>query len=82
MNRVGSMFTPFFTDRPVTDYTTAATSNTKRFAAFFHGMLKRGVYIPPSQFEAWFVSAAHGEAEIAKTLEAARGAMQDAAAVK
>lgn len=82
MNRVGSMFTPFFTDRPVTDYTTAATSNTKRFAAFFHGMLKRGVYIPPSQFEAWFVSGAHGDAEIAKTLEAARGAMHEAAAVK
>jgi glutamate-1-semialdehyde 2,1-aminomutase len=81
MNRVGSMLTPFFTAGPVTDFTSAATSNTKRYAAFFHGMLRRGVYLPPSQFEAWFVSGAHGGAEAGKTLSAAREAMKEAAAV-
>jgi len=81
MNRVGSMLTPFFAGKPVTDYASAATSHTRRFAAFFPGMLERGVYIPPSQFESWFVSGAHGEGEIAKTLVAARAAMKDAAAI-
>ena len=71
INRVGSMFTWFFTDQPVTDYETAKRADTKRFAAFFHHMLERGVYLAPSQFEAGFVSAAHTEADIAATSSAA-----------
>ena len=72
VNRVGSMMTWFFTDQPVTDYTTAKACDTKLFARFFHAMLQRGIYLPPSQFEALFVSAAHTEADLARTLDAAR----------
>ncbi|MBC7106399.1 MAG: glutamate-1-semialdehyde 2,1-aminomutase, partial [Firmicutes bacterium] len=74
VNHAGSMLTVFFTDGPVTDYATARQSDTARFAAFFRSMLDQGVYLPPSQFEAWFLSAAHGEEEIRRTLEAARRA--------
>jgi glutamate-1-semialdehyde 2,1-aminomutase len=62
----------FFTDQPVTDYGSAKSSNIKAFGKFFHAMLERGIYLPPSQFEALFVSAAHSEADIARTMEAAR----------
>ena len=72
VNRVGSMFTWFFTDQPVTDYETAKRSDTKRFAAFFHHMLERGVYLAPSQFEAGFIGTAHSEADIATTVAAAK----------
>jgi len=72
VNRVGSMFTWFFTDQPVTDYESAKRADLARFKKFFHGMLERGIYLPPSQFEAAFVSAAHGEAEIECTITAAR----------
>jgi len=72
INRVGSMFTWFFTDQPVTDFETAKRSDTKRFATFFHHLLERGVYLAPSQFEAGFVGAAHSEADIASTVAAAR----------
>lgn len=58
VNQVGSMFTVFFTDQPVIDYTTAKTSDTERFGRFFREMLNRGIYLPPSQFEAAFASAA------------------------
>lgn len=68
VNRVGSMFTFFFTPDPVTDYESAKRSDTARFARFFHWMLDRGVYLAPSQFEAGFVSAAHTEADIARTV--------------
>lgn len=71
INRVGSMLTLFFTEHPVTDYASAKTSNTSRYAKFFHGLLERGVYIAPSQFEAMFISLAHTEQEIAKTVEQA-----------
>ncbi len=63
VNRAGSMMTWFFTDATVNDYTTAKLSDTKRFARFFHAMLDRGIYLPPSQFEAFFVSTAHSEAD-------------------
>ncbi len=76
-NRVGSMFTWFFTPEPVMDFASAAKSETAAFARFHRGMLERGVWLPPSQFEAAFVSAAHGETEIELVLEAARGAMKD-----
>ena len=74
-NRVGSMFTGFFTDGPVTDYATAKKSDTARFGKFFHAMLDGGVYLAPSQFEAAFVSLAHDARAIDRTLEAARQAM-------
>jgi glutamate-1-semialdehyde 2,1-aminomutase len=72
VNRVGSMMTWFFTDQPVTDYASAKTSDAKAFSKFFHAMLERGIYLPPSQFEALFVSAAHSDADIARTVDAAR----------
>jgi glutamate-1-semialdehyde 2,1-aminomutase len=73
-NRVGSMFTWFFTDKPVTDFASAATSDMTAFGRFHRAMLDAGVWLPPSQFEAAFVSTAHGEAEIGMVLEAARKA--------
>ncbi|MEP7219878.1 MAG: aminotransferase class III-fold pyridoxal phosphate-dependent enzyme, partial [Bacteroidota bacterium] len=70
VNRVGSMLTPFFTEGPVTDFAGAMTCDASRFAAFFHAMLRRGIYLPPSQYEALFISTAHGDAEIEQTLAA------------
>jgi glutamate-1-semialdehyde 2,1-aminomutase len=70
--RVGSMLCNFFTGKEVVDYDTALTSDTKRYSRYFHGMLERGVYLAPSQFEAGFVSLAHTETEIERTIEAAR----------
>jgi len=75
VQRVGSMLSLFFADGPVTDYASARRSDTDRFGRFHGGMLARGVYLPPSQFEAWFVSLAHGEGEIDATLRAAREAL-------
>jgi glutamate-1-semialdehyde 2,1-aminomutase len=72
INRVGSMFTFFFGDGPVTDWDSAKRCDTARFGKFFHFMLERGVYLAPSQFEAGFVSAAHSEQDIRHTVEAAR----------
>ena len=72
VNRVGSMFTFFFTPHPVTDYASAKRSDTAQFSRFFHFMLERGIYLAPSQFEAGFVSAAHSEEDIARTVEAAQ----------
>jgi glutamate-1-semialdehyde 2,1-aminomutase len=71
---VGTMFGLFFTDGPVTSWEEAKRADTGRFAAFHRGMLDRGVYLAPSQFEAGFVSTAHGEAEIEATVAAARHA--------
>jgi glutamate-1-semialdehyde 2,1-aminomutase len=76
-NRVGSLFTMFFTGAAqVTDYKTAKTCDTARFARFFIGMLERGVYLAPSQFEAGFISLAHTKEDVWKTLEAARGTLR------
>jgi glutamate-1-semialdehyde 2,1-aminomutase len=72
VNRVGSMFTFFFTAGPVIDWETAARSRKEDYAKFFHWMLERGVYLAPSQFEAAFLSAAHTGEDISLTLEAAR----------
>lgn len=72
INRVGSMFTVFFTSGPVRNFEEATASDTEAYAAFFRELLAEGVYFPPSQFEAAFVSAAHGLAEIDRTLEAVR----------
>ena len=79
VNRVGSMVTVFFGPGPVTDYATAKASDTARFGRFFHAMLKRGVALPPAQFEAAFVSLAHGPAEIEATLQAADEAFREVA---
>jgi glutamate-1-semialdehyde 2,1-aminomutase len=72
VNRVGSMFTFFFTPDPVTDWDSAKKCDTGRFGKLFHHLLERGVYIAPSQFEAGFVSAAHSEKDIRHTVEATR----------
>ena len=75
--RVGSLFCTFFTDSEVVDYATAKTSDTKRYAKFFHAMLERGVYIAPSQFEVGFISLAHTEQDIEQTLKAAAEAVRE-----
>lgn len=81
VNRVGGMFGLFFTEAPqVTDYAQATACNVDQFRAFFHAMLKRGVYLAPSAFEAGFVSITHGDAELAATLEAAERAFAEIAA--
>jgi glutamate-1-semialdehyde 2,1-aminomutase len=72
VNRVGSMMTWFFTPAPVIDYDTAKHSETSRFKRFFHAMIERGIYLPPSQFEAFFVSTEHSQSDLARTIEAAR----------
>jgi glutamate-1-semialdehyde 2,1-aminomutase len=72
VNQVGSMFTIFFGVDNVNDYTTATRSDTQMFAHYFQGMITRGIYLPPSQFETAFISLAHGEAEIEETVAAAR----------
>jgi len=79
VNAVGSVLTPFFTDRPVRDYQSATGANTERYARFFRAMLARGVYPPPSQFEAWFLSTAHTLKDVDKTIAAARAAMREVA---
>ena len=71
-NRVGSMGTWFFRTGPVTNYSDAAKSDTAAFGSFHRAMLEQGVWLPPSQFEAAFVGAMHGEAEVRQTIEAAR----------
>jgi glutamate-1-semialdehyde 2,1-aminomutase len=75
-NRVGSMFTGFFTDRKVKDFASAKTSDTARFGRYFLSMLKNGVNLAPSQFEAAFMSLAHTKADINKTIEAARKSLK------
>ena len=72
LNQIGSMFTLFFTPGPVTDYTSAAKSDTTRYAKYFKAMLKAGIYLPPSQFEACFLSTEHKERHIANTISAVR----------
>jgi glutamate-1-semialdehyde 2,1-aminomutase len=71
VNALGSLMTMFFTDDAVTDYAGAKKSDTAMYAAFFQEMLERGVFIAPSQFEALFVSAAHSDADIERTIVAA-----------
>ena len=73
-NQVGTMFALFFSEQPVRDWQSASTCNTDRYAAYFRSMLEAGVYLAPSQFEALFLSAAHTDADIEATLDAARKA--------
>jgi glutamate-1-semialdehyde 2,1-aminomutase len=74
-NRVGSMGTTFFQRGPVTDYASAKKSDTKRYARYFHGLLSRGVYVAPSQFEAGFVSLAHTKRDLDRTIAAAKAVL-------
>ena len=75
-NRVGSMSTLFFTSQLVRDYTSALTSDTKKYAVYFQEMLRQGIYLAPSQFEAGFVSIAHSDTDIDRTIEANRNALK------
>jgi len=72
VNTVGSLLTPFFTAQPVRDFRSATGADTDRYAAFFREMLARGIYPPPSQFEAWFLSAAHTTSDVDRTIAAAK----------
>ncbi len=76
VNAFGSLLTPFFTAEPVRDYASAMSADTAKYTAFFRGMVTRGVYPPPSQFEAWFISAAHTPKDIDRTIKAARAALK------
>ena len=80
VQRAGNLFSVFMTAEPVADYQAARGQDTAAYARFFHAMLERGVYLPPSAFEAWFVSIVHGQAEVDRVLSAAREAAMVAAA--
>jgi len=77
INQVGSMLSLFFTEKEVFDLASAKRSNTTLFSSFFHGLLKRGILIPPSQFEAWFISTAHTENDLFLTVEAVREVLKE-----
>lgn len=77
VQHVGTMLTPFFTSQPVTDYETARASDTRKYAAFFHALLKHGVFPPPSAFETWFLSTVHTPAEVDQTIAAAAAAFRN-----
>ena len=77
VNAFGSLLTPFFTAQPVRDYASATSANTDHYGRFFRGMLARGVYPPPSQFEGWFLSAAHTVRDVNRTIDAAYSAMRE-----
>ena len=79
INREGSLLSPFFSSEPVTDYASASAQDTPRFGTFFHAMRARGVSLPPSAFEGWFLGAAHTERDIERTIEAASEALREAA---
>jgi len=76
VNRVGSTLSPFFTSEKVTDYISAKTSDTKRYAHFFWSLIRQGVYVPPSQFEAHFISLAHNDEVLEKTIQAVHQALR------
>ena len=82
VNRIGSMFTVFFTEGPVRDFASAKRSDAARYGRFFNALLKRGVYFPPAQFEACFVSAAHTDKDIRLAREAVHEALTEAAGKK
>jgi glutamate-1-semialdehyde 2,1-aminomutase len=76
VNRCGSMFCAYFTAEPVHNLAAAMKSDRQRFKQYFHGMLEQGVYLAPSQFEAGFLSTAHTEADIVKTVQAAEAVLK------
>jgi glutamate-1-semialdehyde 2,1-aminomutase len=77
INQVGSMFTLFFTDQPVTDFHAAKASDTGQFASYFQGMLAEGIYLAPSQFEAMFISAAINDGIIDRILQASKKVLKN-----
>ena len=77
INRAGSMFTVFFTDKEVSSYEDAKSCDTKLFSRFFNALLSKGILIPPSQFEAWFLSTAHSDEDISSALERIRDAVRE-----
>lgn len=80
VNRVGSMLSVFFTDRPVTDTDSAMSTDRQLYARLFHALLKRGVFVPPSALESWFVSTAHTETHVERTARAFHAALKEALA--
>jgi glutamate-1-semialdehyde 2,1-aminomutase len=76
INQIGSMFTLFFTEQAVNNFSDAKTSDTALYGKYFHGMLERGIYLPPSQYESWFISDAIQEEELAKILQASEETLQ------
>jgi glutamate-1-semialdehyde 2,1-aminomutase len=77
VNAFGSLLTPFFTSQPVRDYQSALTADTAAYGRFFRAMLEKGVYPPPSQFEAWFLSGAHSDRDVDNTIKAAKRAFKE-----
>ena len=77
VNAHGSLLTPFFTDRPVRDYESALSADTARYGAFHRAMLARGIYLPPSQFEGWFLSGAHTQRDVDATVRAAQQSFRE-----
>jgi len=77
INRIGSMMTLFFTEKKVTDYYSAIKSDATLYGKYFHGMLNRGIYLPPAQYEALFVSASHSKEDLDKTIEANYDALKE-----
>lgn len=73
------MFCFFFNEGPVTDWDSAASSDVATFGRFFHAMLERGIYFPPSQYESWFMSTAHTHEIVVSTIQAAQTALADVA---
>ncbi|GGP12465.1 glutamate-1-semialdehyde 2,1-aminomutase [Nonomuraea glycinis] len=82
LQTAGSLFSVFFTDRPVTNFDEARTQSTAAYTAFFHSMLDQGVYLPPSAYEAWFLSAAHDDEALSRVADALPAAAKAAAAVR
>lgn len=80
LQRAGNLFSIFFTEEPVTDFAGARRQNTAAYTGFFHAMLDQGVYLPPSAYEAWFLSAAHDEEAVSRVLDALPRAAKAAAA--
>ena len=80
VQRAGSMFSVFFREAPVVNYDDAKDQHVPAFSAFFHSMLSQGVHLPPSAFEAWFVSAAHDDAAVERVVAAIPAAASEAAA--
>ena len=78
VNRVGSMFSIFFTENPVKDPQSALTTDRKLYGRLFRALIRRGIYPPPSALESWFLSACHGESEVEQTLSAFSPALQEA----
>ena len=77
VNRVGGMLSPFMTRSPVTNFSEVLTSDTILYQKFFNGMLEEGILLPPSQFEGWFLSAAHSMEDVARTITAAAKTFQN-----